>query len=78
MKRKETTLGGCVGDSVVPERSTKGDRSSKRHNIRSRVSSEDTRSSGSRVREDEVRSPWLLRDVVTSEEDEAQVVVSMW
>jgi hypothetical protein len=43
MKRKETTLGGCVGESVVPERSTEGDRSSKRHNIRSRVSSEDTR-----------------------------------
>jgi hypothetical protein len=50
MKRKETTPGGCVGDSSVPERSTEGERSSKRHGIRSRVSSEDTRSSGSRVK----------------------------
>jgi hypothetical protein len=72
MKRKETTPGGSAGESVVPERSTDEDRSVKRHDIRSRVSSEDTRSSGSRVREDEVQPPWLLRDVATSEEDEVQ------
>jgi hypothetical protein len=46
------------------------------HIIRSKVSREDTRSSGSRVKEDEVRSPWLIRDVVTSEEDGAQIVVA--
>jgi hypothetical protein len=40
------------GRQFVPERSTKRERSSKRHDVRSRVSSEDTRSSGSRVREE--------------------------
>jgi len=74
MKRKEATLGGCVGKSVVPKRSAKGDRPSKGHKVRSRVSSEDTRSSGSRVREDEVRSPWLLRDATTLKEDEAHSI----
>jgi hypothetical protein len=38
----------------------------------SRVSSEDTKSSGSRFGEDKVRSPWLSRDIVTSKEDEVQ------
>jgi hypothetical protein len=57
MKRKETKLGGCAGESVVLERITKGDRSSKRCDIRSRVSSDDTRRSGSRFKEDEVKSP---------------------
>jgi len=71
MRRKETTRGGCAGDSSMPERSTEGERSSKIHDIRSRVSSEDNRS---RVGEDEVRSPWFLRDVVTSKEDEAQSI----
>jgi hypothetical protein len=40
--------------------------------IRRRVSSEDTKSSGSRFREGEVRSPFLLTYVVTLEEDEVQ------
>jgi hypothetical protein len=71
MKRKETTPVECAGDNYVLQRSTKGERSSKRCNVRSRASSEDTNSSGSSVKEDEVKSPWLLRDVVTSDEDEA-------
>jgi hypothetical protein len=50
----------------VPERSTKGKRSSKRHGVSSRVSSEDTMSSGSRVEKDKVRSSWILIYVVTS------------
>jgi hypothetical protein len=54
MKRKETESRGCVRESVVLERREKGDMSSKRHNIRSRVFSEDTRSSGRRVKEDKV------------------------
>jgi hypothetical protein len=72
MKRKEPSLGGCVGDIFVPEKSTKGERSSKRCSVRSRVSSEDNMSSGIRVEEDEVRSPWFLRYVVTSEEEYVQ------
>jgi hypothetical protein len=57
MKRKKIAPEGCAEDSFVPERSEKQERSSKRHNIRSKVSREDTRSSGSRVKEDKVRSP---------------------
>jgi hypothetical protein len=49
MKRKDIALGGCVGESVMPKRSTEGDRSMKICGVRSRVSSEDTKS-GSRVR----------------------------
>jgi hypothetical protein len=60
------------GRKIVPERSTEEERSSKRCDIRNEVSREDTRSSGSRIEENEVRSPWLVRDVVTSEEDGAQ------
>jgi hypothetical protein len=70
MKRKDTALGGCVGENVVLESITKGDRLLKRNEVRSRVSNEDTRSCGSMVREDEVRSPWLLRDVAMSEEND--------
>jgi hypothetical protein len=40
-----------VGEMIFPGRSTEGDRPSKRHNIRSRVSREDTRSSSRRVKE---------------------------
>jgi hypothetical protein len=72
MKRKETTPGGCMKNNHVLEGSTERERQSKRHDIRSGVSSEDTKSSGSRVKEDEVISPWLSRDVVTSKDDEAQ------
>jgi hypothetical protein len=43
-----------VGDIVVLERRIEGDRLLKRHEIRSRVSNEDTRSSCSMVREYEV------------------------
>jgi hypothetical protein len=50
MNKKETTLGGCVGESVVLERSIEGDRTSKRCGVRNKVSSEDTDSSGSGVR----------------------------
>jgi hypothetical protein len=72
MKRKETIIGGCAGKSALLERSTKGDRSSKRRDVRSRVSSEDTWSSGSRVKEDEVRFPWSLRDATDSKEEGAK------
>jgi hypothetical protein len=68
MKRKETAPRGCVGESVVLERSIEGDRLLKRHEVRSRVSNEDTRSSGIMVREYEVQSPWILRDVAMSME----------
>jgi hypothetical protein len=54
MKRKETAPGGSAEESVVPKRSTNEDRLVKRHEMMSRVSSEDTRSSGNRVQEDEV------------------------
>jgi hypothetical protein len=70
MKRKETTLGGYTGESVAPKRSTEGDGISKRCDVMSRVSSEDTISSGSRVIKYESMSPWLLRDFVTSKEEE--------
>jgi hypothetical protein len=50
MKRKENAPGGCVGESLVPERIIEGDRPSMRCGIRSTVSSEDIGSSGSRVR----------------------------
>jgi hypothetical protein len=40
--------------------------------IRRRVSSEDTKISGNRFKEGEVRSPLLLKYVVTLEEDEVQ------
>jgi hypothetical protein len=52
MKRKETTPGGSAGESVVIERSIDEYRSSNKHSVRSRVSNEYTRNSGSRVRED--------------------------
>jgi hypothetical protein len=61
-----------VKDNYVPERSEKEERLSKRCNIRSKVSREDDRSSGIRVEGDEVRSPWLIRDVITLEEDGVQ------
>jgi hypothetical protein len=48
MKRKENALEGCLGDNYVLERSAKEERLSKRCRIRSKVSREDTRSSGSR------------------------------
>jgi len=71
MKRKKTTLEGCAIEIYMAERCTKEERSSKRHDIRSKVSREDTRSSGSMVEEDEVISPLLVRYVVTYEEDGA-------
>jgi hypothetical protein len=43
-----------VGKSVVLKRSIEGDRSLKRHRVRSRVSNKDTRSSDSMVKENEV------------------------
>jgi hypothetical protein len=70
MKRNDTALGGCVGESVVLERITKGDRSLKRHEDRTKVSNEDTKSYRIMVREDKVRSPYILRDVATSKEDD--------
>jgi hypothetical protein len=42
----------------------------KRHNINNDVSREDTRGSRNRVVEKEVRSPWIIRDVVESSKDE--------
>jgi hypothetical protein len=54
-----------VGENYVPERSTKEEGSSKRCDIRSKASREDTISSGNRDEEDEVRSPLLIRDIVT-------------
>jgi hypothetical protein len=71
MKMKEKAPGGYVIESVVPYRIIEGDRSSKRCNINIRVSNEYTGNSGSRVREDKVRSPWLLRYATTLEEYEA-------
>jgi len=60
MKRKETAVEVCAGDSYVQRRTIEEDNSSKRHNNRSRVLREDTISSGSRDEEDEVGPPWLL------------------
>jgi hypothetical protein len=54
VKSKETGLGGIVGEFVVPKRRTYEDRSMKRHDVMSRLSSEYTNCSGSRAREDEV------------------------
>jgi hypothetical protein len=44
----------------------------KRRDVKNEVSREDTRGSGSRIEDGEVRSPWLVRDVVTLEEYGAQ------
>ena len=55
MKRKETAPGGSAGECDILERITYEDRPVKRHDIRSRVSSEDTKNSGSnRGRKEEV------------------------
>jgi hypothetical protein len=56
-----------VGEISVPKRSIKEERLSKRHDIRIEVSREDTGGSGSRIEENKVKSPWIVRDVVTSE-----------
>jgi hypothetical protein len=72
MKRKETTVEVCAGDSYVQGRTIEEDKSSKRHNSRSRVLREYTISSGSRDEEYEVGPPWLLQYVFTSEEDRVQ------
>jgi hypothetical protein len=61
-----------VRDNFLSVRSAKGERLLKSYDVRKRVSTKDTRSTRSRVGEDEVRSPWLIRDVVISEEGEAQ------
>jgi hypothetical protein len=42
----------------------------KRTDIRSRIPSEDTRSSGSRIRKYEVQTHWLLQHATTLEENE--------
>jgi hypothetical protein len=63
MKRREATPEGC-GRNIRAERSAKEERSSKRCSIENEVSREDTRGSSSRVVENEVRSPWLMRDGV--------------
>jgi hypothetical protein len=60
-----------AGERFVPERSTKEERSLKRRGIRNEVSRKDIGGSGSRIEENEVRYPWLVRYVVTSEEDGA-------
>jgi hypothetical protein len=48
----------------VPKKSTKEWRSSKICDIKNEVSREDIVGSGSRIEENEVRSPYLVRDVV--------------
>jgi hypothetical protein len=50
----EISLGGNAGESIFLERIIYEGRPVKRHSVRSRVSNEDTRSSGIRCREDEV------------------------
>jgi hypothetical protein len=69
MKRKETMPEGCVEERFVPERSKRREVIEETCDPRDEVSREDTRSSGSRIEENEVRSPWLVRHVVTSKED---------
>jgi hypothetical protein len=70
MNRRGVMPEGCVGERVVPERSIGEERPSKRCSVKNEVSREDTRCSGSRVEESEVKSPWLIRDVVDLEENE--------
>ena len=55
MKRKETTFGESMRESTVLERNTYKNMPKKRNKFRSRVSNEDTKSSGiTRGREEEV------------------------
>jgi len=55
-EEKRDHIGGFIEDSFVPERRTKGERPLNTCGFRSRESSEATRISGSRVREDEIKS----------------------
>jgi hypothetical protein len=55
----------------VLERSVEEERPSKICDIRREVSRKDIKSSGSRIEENEVRSPCLVTYVVTLEEDGA-------
>jgi len=70
IKRKETILRGYAGDNSRLERSTKGERFSKRHRVMIRVSSEDIKSSRSMIKEYEVIPLWMIIYLVTSEEDD--------
>jgi hypothetical protein len=72
MKRKETALGGSVGESVVSERSINKYRSMKRCSNRSMVCSEDTKTSDSRVIEYKVWTPFFFRYAANLEEDEVE------
>jgi len=54
MKRKDIELGGSAGESTLTDRSKEKDRVEKWYDNRSKVSSEDTKSSGSIGREDEI------------------------
>jgi hypothetical protein len=55
----------------VLETSVEEERLSKGHDIRSEASREDTGSSGIRIKEKKVRSPYIVRCVVTLNEDGA-------
>jgi hypothetical protein len=57
MKKREIMLELCVRERSMPERSAEEESSSKRHDIRIEVSREDTISSGSRIKENKVKSP---------------------
>jgi hypothetical protein len=72
MKERRGVCQKGVGEIYVPERSVEEERLLKRHDVKNEVSREDTKGSSSRVVEKEVRSPWIIRDVVESMEDEVQ------
>jgi hypothetical protein len=72
MKRREAMPEGCVGERSVPERKHRRREAIKEHDVEKEVSREDTGEGSSRVVENEVRSPWIMRDGVESEEDEVQ------
>jgi hypothetical protein len=56
----------------VSKRSAKEERPSKRHHSKSEISREDTGNNGSMIKENKVRSFWMVRYEITSEEDVAQ------
>jgi hypothetical protein len=60
-----------VRHGIFPKRIIDEDRLKNMCVILNSIYSEDTRSSGSMGREDKVPPHWLLRDVETSEEDDA-------
>jgi hypothetical protein len=77
MKRRENTRRVCGRNIYAREKHRRRKVVQETCDIRREVSREDTKSSGRRIEENKVRSPWLVRNVVTSEEYGAHRVALM-